>query len=66
MKTIPNLLSWKWTYTYDFVAGVVLSQLEKYNLFHLVNFHSLKFFFTKINYNIHDKELIIIMDAFEE
>ncbi len=52
--------------TYDFVVGVIFSQLGEYNLFHLVNFHFRKFFFTKINYNIHDKELLTIMDAFEE
>jgi hypothetical protein len=34
--------------TYDFVVGVVLSQVGKYNLFHLVNFHYHKFFLQRL------------------
>jgi hypothetical protein len=50
----------------NFVIGAVLSQLGKDNLLHLVNFHFRKFSFTKINYQIHDKKLLAIIDAFEE
>jgi hypothetical protein len=50
----------------NFAIGNVLSQLGKNNLFHLVRFCSHKFFPTKINYEIHDKELLAIIDAFEE
>jgi hypothetical protein len=36
------------------------------NFFHHVNFRSHKFSFVKINYEIHDKEFLAIMDAFDE
>jgi len=45
---------------------VLLSQLEEDNLLHPVGFHSHKFSLVKINYENHDKELLAIMDAFEE
>jgi hypothetical protein len=38
--------------------------LEKKN--HLVSFHSRKFCLIEINYDIHDKELLAIMNTFEE
>jgi hypothetical protein len=49
-----------------FTLGVVLSQLKEDNLLHPVGFRSHNFFPTKINYEKHDKELLVIMDAFEE
>ncbi len=52
--------------TSDFALGVVLSQVGIDNLFHPVGFRFRKFFPIKINYDIHDKELLAIMDAFEE
>jgi hypothetical protein len=54
------------TDAFGFIIGVLLSKLGKINLFHLVNFHSCKFFHSKINYEIHDKELLTFVDAFEE
>jgi hypothetical protein len=51
---------------FDFVIGVVLSQLKEYNFFHLVNFHFCNFFLAQINYKIHDKKFITIMNAFEK
>jgi hypothetical protein len=54
------------TDTFDFAIDVMLSQLEKNNLFHLVNFYFRKFSPTKINYEIHDKKLLTIVNAFEE
>jgi hypothetical protein len=45
------------TNAFDFAIGVVLSQFGEYNFLHLVNFYFHKFFFTKINYDIHDKNL---------
>ncbi len=39
---------------------------KKINLFHLVDFHSCKFSPAEINYDIHNKELLGIMDVFEE
>jgi len=50
----------------DFALGVVLSQLREDNLLHLVDFRFRKFSPTKINYKIHDKELLAIVDAFEK
>lgn len=38
--------------------------LDKKN--HLVSFHSHKFCLIEINYDIHDKELLAIMNTFEE
>jgi hypothetical protein len=54
------------TDTFDFAIGVVFSQLGKNNLLHIVNFYYCKFFPIEINYNIHKKELLAIVDAFEE
>jgi hypothetical protein len=54
------------TDAFDFTLGVILSQLKEDNLLHPVGFHSHKFSLVKINYENHDKELLAIMDAFEE
>jgi hypothetical protein len=50
----------------NFALNVVFSQPKEDNLFHLVGFHSCKFSLAEINYEIHDKELLAIVDAFEE
>jgi hypothetical protein len=47
----------------NFALGVVLSQPKKDNLLHLIDFRSRKFFLAKINYEIHDKELLAIVDC---
>jgi hypothetical protein len=49
---------------FDFVIGVVFSQLGGYNLLHLVNFHSRNFSLAEINHKIHDKELLAIVNDF--
>jgi hypothetical protein len=54
------------TNAYDFIVGTVLSQLGKNNLLHLVDFCFHKFFLKDINYNIHDKKFIAIVDAFKK
>ncbi len=54
------------TNAFDFAVGVVLSQLGKNNLLRLVKLCFYKFSFTKINYKIHDKELLTIVDVFEK
>jgi hypothetical protein len=51
---------------FDFALGVVFSQLGEDNLFHPIGFHFRKFNLVEINYKIHDKELLAIVDAFEE
>jgi hypothetical protein len=52
--------------TSKFALGVVLSQPGENNLLHPIGFHSRKFSHININYEIHDKELLAIVDAFEE
>jgi len=49
----------------DFAIGAVLSQRDKENRLHPVAFHSRKFQPAEINYEIHDKELLAIVDAFK-
>jgi len=49
----------------DFAIGAVLSQRDDDNRLHPVAFHSRKFQPTEINYDIHDKELLAIVDAFK-
>jgi len=52
--------------TSDFALSVVLSQPRENNLCHLIGLCSCKFSPTKINYEIHEKELLAIVDTFEE
>ena len=49
----------------DFVLGAVLSQQDEDNRLHPVAFHSRKFQPAEINYEIHDKELLVVVDAFK-
>jgi len=49
----------------DFALGAVLLQKDKENRLHQVAFHSRKFQPAEINYEIHDKELLAIVDAFK-
>jgi len=49
----------------DFALGSVLSQYKGRRL-HLVAFHSRKLNSAETNYEIHDKELLAIMEAFKE
>jgi hypothetical protein len=49
----------------DFALGAVLSQRDDENRLHPVAFHSRKFQPAEINYEIHDKELLAIVDAFK-
>jgi len=49
----------------DFAIGAVLSQRDIKGRLHPVAFHSRKFARAEINYEIHDKELLAIVDAFK-
>jgi len=49
----------------DFALGAVLSQRDSDNRLHPVAFHSRKFSPAEINYEIHDKELLAIVDSFK-
>jgi hypothetical protein len=52
--------------TFNFAIGAILSQLGKNNFLHHVGFCSRKFSPAEINYEIYDKKLLAIVDAFEE
>ena len=53
------------TDTPDFAIGAVLSQRDKENRLHPVVFHSRKFQPAEINYEIHDKDLLTVVDTFK-
>jgi hypothetical protein len=53
------------TDTSDFALGGTLSQIAEDKKLHLNAFHSRKFSPAKINYKIHDKELLTIVDCFK-
>ena len=48
----------------DFALGSILSQQGNDEKLHPVAFHSRKFDVAEINYEIHDKELLAIVDSF--
>ena len=50
----------------DFALGAVLSQPSEDRRLHPIAFHSQKFTAAEINYEIHDKELLAIVDSFQE
>jgi hypothetical protein len=50
----------------DFALGAVLSQMDIDGKLHPVAFYSRKFSAAEINYKIHDKELLAIVDSFQE
>jgi len=49
----------------DFAIGAVLSQRDEENRLHPVAFHLRKFHPAEINYEIHNKELLAIVDTFK-
>jgi len=49
----------------DFAIGAVLSQRDDEVRLHPVAFHSRKFQPAEINYEVHDKELLAVVDAFK-
>ena len=49
----------------DFIIGAVLSQRDEENRLHLMAFHSRKVQPTEINYEIHNKELLVVVDTFK-
>ncbi len=50
----------------DFAFDVVLSQYGSGEQLHLVGFHSKEFLIVEINYEIHDKKLLVVINAFKE
>ena len=51
---------------FDFALEAVLLQLGDGEKLHPIAFHSRKFSAAEINYKIHDKELLAIVDSFQE
>ena len=60
----------KWTIikadTSDQAQESILSQLDELEVLYLVVFHSRKFIELKLNYKIHDKELLVIVETFKQ
>ena len=52
--------------THDFALGSILSQQGDDEKLHPLAFHSRKFDAAEINYEIHDKELLAIVDSFAQ
>jgi hypothetical protein len=50
----------------DFALGAVLLQMGTNDKLHPIAFHSRKFSTAEINYEIHDKEILEIVDSFQE
>ena len=50
----------------DFALGSILSQQGDDEKLHHVSFHSRKFDHIEINYEIHEKELLAIVDSFTQ
>ena len=50
----------------EFALGAILSQVGDGEKLHPVAFHSQKFSAAEINYKIHDKELLAIVNSFQE
>jgi len=61
----PEKESFVETDSSDFALGGVLSQKDDEGKLHPVAFHSRKLMPAEINYEIHDKELLAIVDCFE-
>ena len=53
------------TDTLDYTLTAILSIINKENEVHLVAFHSCTLTMVELNYDIHDKELLAIFEAFK-
>ena len=50
----------------DKALGAYISQPDEYRRLHPIVFHSQKFLSAELNYEIHNKELLAIIDAFKQ
>ena len=50
----------------DKALGAYISQPDEYGRLHPIAFHSQKFLSAELNYEIHNKELLAIVDAFKQ
>lgn len=62
----PDKQTWLETDSSDFVAAAVLSQMDKHGVLRPVAFLSHKMTPAECNYEIYDKELLAIVQAFDE
>jgi RNase H-like domain found in reverse transcriptase len=53
------------TDAFDYALTAILSQVESNREIHLVTYLSWTFLDTKLNYDMHDKELMAIYEAFK-
>ena len=53
------------TNTLDYALAIILFIVNEENEVYLVAFHSCTFTMVELNYNIHDKELLVIFKAFK-
>jgi len=49
----------------DYALAAILSIMTKDNEIHSIAFHSRTFSAPELNYNVHDKELLAIFEAFK-
>ena len=63
---IPNAPFVVETDTSDYALAAILSTYTKDGKLHLIVFHSRTFTSPKLNYNVHDKELLAIFKAFTQ
>ena len=49
----------------NYALTAILSIVNEENKVHPVTFHSYTFIMTELNYDIHDKELLAIFEAFK-
>ena len=51
--------------TNKIVLNAILSQLDKKDRLYPITFYFRKFTISELNYNIYDKELLVIIDSFK-
>ena len=54
------------TDAYNLAKGAILSQLEHDDRYNPIAFYSKKFSDAELNYDIHHKEMVVIVEAFKE
>jgi RNase H-like domain found in reverse transcriptase len=62
---VPDLPLVVETDALDYALGTILSLFDDEGVLHAVAFHSWTFTGAELNYNVHDKELLAIFEAFQ-
>ena len=65
MFELKKLITLK-TNASDQIIEACISQSDDKKRLHLIAFHSKKFINVELNYEIHDKKLLIIVDSFKQ